>query len=97
MDIKAIQQRIDEQILEGVDAYHLPATRLGYAANIFKPDSPRLETVVSVDIGRRDLQTRSTVAVRYFYSPKKYNSPGIENLKKAVETYLEACSVKPLT
>ena len=96
MDIKAIEKRIDEQINESTASYHLPVNQLKYDTNVFKPDSLKLETVVSVDIGHKDLLTQSIVATRYFYSPKKYNYIRAEDLKNDIEQYLENLKLNSL-
>ena len=96
MNIKAIRKRIDEQVQESAAAYHLAVNRLEYNTNVFKPDSPKLEIVVSVDIGRKNPPMQSVTAVRYFYSPKRYNYPRAEDLKKDIEQYLNDHALKPL-
>ena len=94
MDIKSFQKRIDEQINESAQKYNLPVDKLKFSTHIFKPDSPKLETVVAVETGWKDNKTKYVWKVRFFYSPRKYSYSSISKLKNDIETYLKQQKLK---
>jgi len=88
MDTSHLHERIDLQIAEAGRQYDLPAQKLIFSIHIFKPDSPRLETVVAVDIGRENRRTRLKSNIRSFYSPDLYRYDSAAKLEKDIHAYL---------
>ena len=87
--MKRIQEKIDGQINVAREKFELPLTQLKFTTNTFKPDSPKLETVVTVDVGFRDRKSKELRTIRYFYSPRKYSVSPVSKLKKEIEQYLK--------
>ena len=88
MDTQQVYERIDQQIADAGREYGLPAGKLSFGIHVFKPDSPKLETVVAVDIGRQDKRTRFQSSIRSFYSPSLYRYASPAKLKKDIQAYL---------
>lgn len=87
--MKKIQEKIDEQIEVAMKKFDLPPNRLKFTTDTFKPDSPKLETVVTVDVGLRDGKSKELRTIRSFYSPKTYHVSSVSKLKKEIEQYLK--------
>ncbi len=87
--MKNLQERLAEQINQSKEKFGLQPARLKFNTDTFKPDSPKLETVVAVEIGWKDTKTKYVRSVRYFYSPRKYRFTSISKLKGDIERYLK--------
>ena len=96
MDIKTLYKRVDEQLAEAKKKYYPASNKLKYATSIFKPDSPKLETVSSVEIGYKNKQTNYMTCIRYFYSPHKYGYGSASELEKDIKTYLKRKKINPI-
>lgn len=92
--MKNYHGRIDEQIHQAKEKFGLPPARLKFATDTFKPDSPKLETVVAVEIGCKDSKTKYIRSIRYFYSPRKYRFGSVSKLKSDIEQYLRKQKLK---
>lgn len=90
-----LYKRIDEQINEAAGRYDLGKDRLRYKAEIFKPDSPKIATAVSVEIGWRDNKTGYAWSNHYFYSPEDFRYSLDTKLAKDIEKYLKRKKIKP--
>jgi hypothetical protein len=88
MDTPQLYERIDQQAAEANRQFDLPAGKLKFSIHIFKPDSAKLETVVAVDIGRQDRQSRFKSSIRSFYSPGLYRYDSAAELEKDIQAYL---------
>ena len=93
--MKSFQARIDEQIHKAKETFGLTSPELKFVTDTFKPDSPKLETVVTVEIGWQDDESKSIRTIRYFYSPRQYKFSSISKLKKEIEQYLKNQNLKP--
>jgi len=87
--MKNIQEKIEEQIQAASEKFDLPPNRLKFSTDTFKPDSPKLETVVTVDVGLRDAKSKELRTIRSFYSPKTCTVSPISKLRKEIERYLK--------
>ena len=87
--MKNIQEKIEGQIKAACDKFDLPPSRLKFSTDTFKPDSPKLETVVTVDVGLRDTKSKELQTVRSFYSPKTYHISPVSKLRIEIEQYLK--------
>ena len=87
--MKGIQEKIDHQIKAASERFDLPPSRLKFTTDTFKPDSPKLETVVTVDVGLRDAKSKELRTIRSFYSPKTYHLSPVSKLRKEIEQYLK--------
>ena len=94
MNIETLHQRINEQIDRAADSFGLSVTRLKFTADIFKPDSPKFETVVSLEIGNRDNKTGYIRNNHYFYSPRKYDFSSVSKLRAEIKDYLKNKKLK---
>ena len=92
--MKSYHTRIDEQINQAKEKFGLPPAKLKFATDTFKPDSPKLETVVAVEIGWKDNKTKYIQSIRYFYSPRKYKFGSVSKLKSDIEQYLKKQKLK---
>ena len=92
--MKDYHARVDEQIHQAKEKFGLPPARLKFATDTFKPDSPKLETVVAVEIGSKDNKSKYVRSVCYFYSPRKYRFTSISKLKGDIERYLKIQRLK---
>jgi len=88
MDTTRLYEHIDRQIADAGRQYGLPAQKLTFSTHVFKPDSPKLEKVVAVDIGRQDRRIRSKSSIRSFYSPDVYRCNSAVKLEKDIQAYL---------
>ena len=96
MQTKVLQTTIDRQVKEAAQQYELANEKLKFSTHLFKPDSPKLETFVAVDIGWNDKKTNYMTSIRYFYSPERLKYPSASKLKSVIETYLKRKQLKPL-
>lgn len=92
---QTLHKRIDEQINEAAGRYNLGKNQLKYKAEIFKPDSPKIATAVSVEVGWQDNKTGYVWSNHYFYSPKDFKYSLDTRLAKDIETYLKSKKIKP--
>lgn len=90
MNIENLHQRIDTQIAQASGAFGQTVSRLNFSTDIFKPDSPKFETVVSLEIGCRDVKTGCIRSNHFFYSPRSYAVASIAKLKAEIESYLKS-------
>jgi len=88
MDTPQLHERINRQITAACRQYGLPAQKLTFSTHIFKPDSPKLETVVAVDVGRGNRRTRLKSSIRSFYSPGLYRCESAAELEKDIQAHL---------
>lgn len=94
MDPKTLHRVIERQVMEATQQYGLSIEKLKFSTHLFKPDSPKLETFVAVDIGWSDNKTYYISTLRYFYSPAKYQASSAPKLKTTIETYLKRKNLK---
>ena len=94
MENDTIYTRIDEQINKAAEEYTLSSDKLKYSIDTFKPDSPKLETVVVTKVGRKDKKTRYIGSMLYFYSPQQYKYSSAAKLKNDIEAYLKKKKLK---
>ena len=95
MDTIKLRQKIDEQVNAATQQYNLTAGKLKYHIDMFKPDSPKLEIVVSVEIGWIDKDTGYIWNNHFFYSPRKYEYNPVSKLENDIKKYLNSKNLKP--
>ncbi|MFC1799240.1 hypothetical protein ACFLZL_05495 [Thermodesulfobacteriota bacterium] len=95
MNQQKLHERIDEQINEAADRYDLTKNQLKYKAEIFKPDSPKIATSISTEIGWVDEKSGYTWSNHYFYSPEKFGYTQDTDLEKEIRKYLKGKKIKP--
>lgn len=93
MDTNELHKHLTQQVADAGQQHGLPVKKLKFDTHIFKPDSPKLETVVAVDILREDGRTRTVSRLRAFYSPDFYRYDSAARLEKDIQAYLEAASL----
>ena len=93
MDTNELHKRLPQQVADAGQQHGLPVKKLKFNTHIFKPDSPKLETVVAVDILREDGRTRTVSRLRAFYSPGLYHYNSAVRLEKDILAYLEATTL----
>ena len=89
MNMKSFRTRVDEQITKARKKFGLRLPELKFATDTFKPDSPKLDTVVTVEIGWKDNESKYVRTIRYFYSPRQYRFSSVSKLKSNIEQYLK--------
>ena len=94
MNPPKFQERIDKQIKQAAQTYNLSEDKLSYRTDIFKPDSPKLEVVVFVEIGLKDKKTGNIWCNRFFYSPRKFRYALVAKLKNDIKKYLQRKKLK---
>jgi len=94
MDSKNLYGRIDEQINAATRKYDLPIDQLKFSTHMFKPDSSKLETIVTVEIGRKDNKTKQRWSILYFYNPRKCEYAKASKLESDIKKYIKAKGLK---